>query len=71
MSLLVEYNTFTNESFILPKYLHVSIIIFEVEASMARGGEEICEDNCKLILIIKEYTREEWEASAPPFKKSS
>jgi hypothetical protein len=35
-SLLAEYNLFTNENFILPKYLHVCMIRFVAEASMTR-----------------------------------
>jgi hypothetical protein len=66
-SLFVKYNTFINENFILLKSLHVCVIRFETETSMTRGGGEICEDNCMLVPIIKEYTREEKEAGAPPF----
>jgi hypothetical protein len=66
-SLLVEYNTFTNKNFILPKSLHVCVIRFETETSMQHGGGEIREYNCKLVHIIKEYTREEREEGPPPF----
>lgn len=70
-SLLVEYNIFTNETFILPKSLHVCMIRFEAEASMARGGEEIREDYCKLVFIIKKCAREERDAGTPLLRKSS
>jgi hypothetical protein len=70
-SLLTEYNLFTNENFILPKSLHVSIIRFVAEASMTRGGEELHENNCKMVPIISESTREERKGGAPPLKKKS
>jgi hypothetical protein len=47
--------------------MHVSVIRFESEATMTRGGWEIREANCRLVLIINEYTREEREAGALPF----
>jgi hypothetical protein len=68
-SLLIEYNLFTNENFILPKSLHVCMIRFVAEAS--RGGEELHEDNHKMVPIISESTREERKAGAPPLKKKS
>lgn len=67
-SLLVEYNTFTNENFILPQSLHVCMIRFEAETSIACEGEDIFEDNCKLDPHIKEYVGEEREAGPPPLK---
>jgi hypothetical protein len=70
-SLLTEYNLFTNENFILPKSLHVCIIRFVAEASMTRGGEELHEDNHKMVPIISESTREERKVGAPPLKKKS
>jgi hypothetical protein len=70
-SLLTEYNLFTNENFILPKSLHVCMIRFVAEASMACGGEELHEDNHKMVPIISESTREERKAGAPPLKKKS
>jgi hypothetical protein len=70
-SLLTEYNLFTNENFILPKSLHVCMIRFVAEASMTRGGEELHEDNHKMVPIISESTREERKAGAPPLKKKS
>jgi hypothetical protein len=70
-SLLTEYNLFTNENFILPKSLHVCMIRFMVEASITRGGEELHEDNRKMVPIISESTREEKKAGAPPLKKKS
>jgi hypothetical protein len=57
-SLLIEYNLFTYENFILPKSLHVCMIRFVAEASMTRGGEELHEDNRKMVPIISESTRE-------------
>jgi hypothetical protein len=70
-SLLIEYNLFTNENFILPMSLHVCMIRFVAEASMTHGGEELHEDNCKMVPIISESTREERKAGAPPLKKKS
>jgi hypothetical protein len=70
-SLLIEYNLFTNENFILHKSLHVCMIRFMAEASMTRGGEELHEDNRKMVPIISESTREERKAGAPPLKKKS
>jgi hypothetical protein len=70
-SLLTEYNLFTNENFILAKSLHVCMIRFVAEASMTRGGEELHEDNRKMVPIISESTRELRKAGAPPLKKKS
>jgi hypothetical protein len=70
-SLLTEYNLFTNENFILPKSLHVCMIRFVAEASMTRGGEELHENNRKVVPIISESTREERNAGAPPLKRKS
>jgi hypothetical protein len=70
-SLLTEYNLFTNENFILHKSLHVCMIRFVVKATMTRGGEELHKDNCKMVLIISESTREERKVGAPPLKKKS
>ena len=56
-SLLTEYNLLTNENFILPKSLHVCMIRFVAEASMTRGGEELHEDNRKMVPIISESSR--------------
>jgi hypothetical protein len=70
-SLLTEYNLFTNDNFILPKSLHVCIIRFVAEASITRGGEELHEDNRKMVPITSESTREERKARAPPLKKKS
>jgi hypothetical protein len=70
-SLLTEYNLFTNENFVLPKSLHVCMIRFVAEASMTRGGEELHEDNRKMVSIISESMREERKAGAPPLKKKS
>jgi hypothetical protein len=70
-SLLTEYNLFTNENFILPKSLHVCMIRFVAEASVTRGGEELHEDNRKMVPIISESTRGERKARTPSLKKKS
>jgi hypothetical protein len=70
-SLLTGYNLFSTKNFILPKSLHVCIIRFVAKASMTRGGEELHEDNRKMVPIIIESTREERKAGAPPLKKKS
>jgi hypothetical protein len=70
-SLLTEYNLFTNENFILPKSFHVCMIRFVVEASMTHGGEELHEDNCKMVSIISESMKEERKVGAPPLEKKS
>jgi hypothetical protein len=70
-SLLTEYNLFTNENFILSKSLHVYMIIFVAESSMTRGGEELHEDNHKMVPFINESMREERKAGAPSLKKKS
>jgi hypothetical protein len=64
-------NLFTNDNFILPKSLYVCMIRFVAEASMTRGGEELHEDNRKMVPNISESTREERKAGAPPLKKKS
>jgi hypothetical protein len=51
--------------------LHVCMIRFVAEASMTRGGEELHEDNCKMVPIISESMRGERKAGAPSFKKKS
>jgi hypothetical protein len=68
---LMEYNLFINENFIPYKSLHVCMIRFVTEASMTCGGEELHEDNRKMVLIISESMREERKAGAPPLKKKS
>jgi hypothetical protein len=70
-SVITEYNLFTNENFILPKSLHACMIRFVAEASITHGGEELHEDNHKMVPIISESTREERKAGAPPLKKKS
>jgi len=68
-SLLVEYDIFINENFILPKSLHICMIRFEAKDDLARGGEEtVREDHGVLTSIIKECAREEREAGAPHLK---
>jgi hypothetical protein len=70
-SLLTEYNLFTNENFMLPTSLDACIIRFVAETSMTHGGEELHEDNCKMVPIISESMREERKAGAPPLEKKS
>jgi hypothetical protein len=70
-SFLTEHNLFTNENFILPKSLHVCMITFVAGASMTRGGEELHENNCKMVPITSESMSEERKARAPPLKKKS
>ena len=44
-SLLVEPGIIIDENFILPKSMHLCMIRFEREASMARGGDELDQKN--------------------------
>lgn len=68
-SLLVQYDIFINENFILPKSLRLCIIRFEAEACMVRVGEEtVHEDHQVLASIIKMCTRAEREEGAPQLK---
>jgi hypothetical protein len=55
--LLTEYNLFINENFILPNSLYDCMIRFAIEGSMVRGGEELHEDNRKMVPIISESMR--------------
>ena len=64
-SLLVESGLFVNENFILPKSLHLCMIRFEEETSLARGDEELQQDEHLLISNISKCAREEREAGAP------
>ena len=57
-SLLIEYNVCDYENFILPKSMHLCMIRFEEETSMARGGEE------KNVKIVHGCAREEREEGA-------
>jgi hypothetical protein len=47
------------------------MIIFVPEASRTCGGEELHENNRKMVPIISESTKEERKARAPPLKKKS
>jgi hypothetical protein len=47
------------------------MIRFVAEASMTRGGDELHEDNRKMVPIISEFMSEERKARAPPLKKKS
>lgn len=64
-SLPVESDIFVNENFILPKSLHLCIIRFVKEASLARGGEELQKEDSPLISNISKCAREEREEGAP------
>jgi hypothetical protein len=55
--LLTEYNLFINENFILPNSLYDCMIRFATKGSMVRGGEELHEDNHKMVPIISESMR--------------
>jgi hypothetical protein len=70
-SFLTKYNLFINENFIPYKPLYVCMIRFVIEPSITRGGEELHEDNRKMVPIISESTREERKAGALPLKKKS
>jgi hypothetical protein len=47
------------------------MIRFVAEASMTGGGDELHEDNRKMVPIIGEFMSEERKARAPPLKKKS
>ena len=63
-SLLVESGIFINENFILPKSLHLCMIRYEGETSIARGGEELQQEEHLLISNVSKCVREEREAGA-------
>ena len=63
-SLLVDYDNFNHENFILPKSLHLCMIRFEGEASIAHGEEELQQEEHLLISNISKCAREEREACA-------
>ena len=63
-SLLVESDIFIDENFILPKSLHICMIRYEEEASLARGGEGLQQEEQELIPNISTCAREEREAGA-------
>ena len=64
-SLLIESDVLIDESFILPKSMHLCMIRFEDDSSLARGGGELQQDPLPLISNIKKSAREEREAGAP------
>lgn len=57
-SLLIESDVFIDESFILPKSMHLCMIRFEDDSSIARGGGELQQDPLLLISYIKKSVRE-------------
>ena len=61
-SLLVEYNVCGYENFILPKSLHLCMIRFVDNMSVARGGDESQQEEQDLMI---KCAREEREAGAP------
>ena len=58
-SLLVESDIFIDENFILPKSLHICMIRYEEEASLARGGEGLQQEEQELIPNISTCARED------------
>ena len=68
-SLLVESDICVNQNFILPKSLHICMIRFEEKASLARGDEELQQEELLLMSNISKCTREEREAGAQHKKK--
>ena len=69
--LLVESAICLNENFILPKSLHVCIIRFEEKTCLARGDEELQQEECLLMPNISKCTREEREAGAQHKQKEN
>jgi hypothetical protein len=69
--LLIESDYFVNENCLLPKSLYVCMIRFEGETSIARGEEELQQDDQALISNISKCAREEREAGAQGWKESS
>ena len=70
-SLLVESDICVNQNFILPKSLHICMIIFEDKASLARGDEELQQEERLLMSNISKCTREEREAGAQHKQKEN
>jgi hypothetical protein len=68
-SLLADYDNFIHENFILPKSLHICMIRYEHEASIARGSEELQQEHPLLISNISKSAREEREVCAPGVTK--
>jgi hypothetical protein len=61
-SLLVEPDLLFNENFILPKSMHLCMISFVDNTSVARGGDESQQEEQDLLI---KCVREEREAGAP------
>jgi hypothetical protein len=61
-SLLIEPNLLFNENFILPKSMHLYMIRFVDNTSVARGGDESQQEEQDLMI---KCAREEREAGAP------
>ena len=68
-SLLVENAIYFNESFILPKSLCLCVIRYLGEGGVARGSEELQQEEHD-VMINHGCAREEREAGAPQEKKS-
>uniref|UniRef100_A0ACD5Z4F2 Uncharacterized protein n=1 Tax=Avena sativa TaxID=4498 RepID=A0ACD5Z4F2_AVESA len=62
-SLLNESGVFIDEKFILPKSMHLCMIRFIEEASLAQGGEGMIQEEPS-VMIIHGCAREEREAGA-------
>jgi hypothetical protein len=61
-SLLIETDVLFNESFILPKFMHLCMIRFVDNTSIARGGDTSQRDEQDLMI---KCAREEREVDAP------
>ena len=70
-SLLVESDICVNQNFILPKSLHICMIRFEGKASLARGDEELQQEELLLMSNISKHAREEREAGAQHKQKGN
>ena len=70
-SLLTESDVLFNENFILTKSMHLCMIRFEGETSVARGEDELQQDDQTLISNVSKCAREEREAGAQGWKESS
>ena len=66
--LLIESDYFVNENCLLPKSLYVCMIRFEGETSIARGEEELQQDDQTLICNVSKCAR---EAGAQGWKESN
>ena len=63
-SFLIEPDVLLNENFILPKSMHLCMIRFIDNTSVARGGGELQQEGQALISNINKCAREEREACA-------